>query len=351
MFNNARIDKEYRKATTSVIIGVILCLLAVFGLLMAGIKTAQAVKNADHLNSYIVSYGDDRKDRIAYLDTTGFYQVATYGDDLGYYIAYDDDFYYIISIKEKDWDYFAKQFDDQEEIRIWGYTDEIPAELKSFAIDSLNEDYPDANVTLSDFEDIFGDLMLRAARTGSVKGFGGWYNLTPWYLVLAFFGALFGFMFLLIGLNTRKSFRVLKQDEFGGNAILDEINAPDTVSFDNDSIYLTQNYLVNTKGSISPVRYEDIFWMYVTSHRTNGIHDYDYVNVVTKDGRNINCFNSPALGKKKSEATQNNHTELMNALLERNPDIRVGYVQENIEAYQELLKDLKNKKKANDIDI
>ena len=63
MFNNARIDKEYRKATTSVIIGVILCLLAVFGLLMAGIKTAQAVKNADHLNNYIVSYGDDRKDR------------------------------------------------------------------------------------------------------------------------------------------------------------------------------------------------------------------------------------------------------------------------------------------------
>ena len=351
MFHNSRIDKEYKKATASAIIGAVLLLLARGLMLVSAIRTIQSNRNAEHLNNYIISYDENRKDRIAYLDTTGFYQVATYGDDLGYYIAYDDDFYYIISIKEKDWDYFANQFDDKEEIRIWGYTKEIPEELKSYAIDSLNEDYPDANVKLSDFEDIFGDLMLSAGREASVKGLGGWFGLNGSLVIGAFLAALFGVITLLLGLNNRKSFNVLSEDEFGANPILDEINGPDAASYDNGSLYLTDSYLVNTRGSLSAVRYEDIFWMYVTSHRTNGIHDYDYLNVVTKDGKNISCLNSSAIGKKRKEATQNSHSELIEALLEKNPDIRVGYVQENVEAYQELLKDLKNKKDTDNLNI
>ena len=347
MFNNAHIDKEYKKATTSAIIGAILLVLALVLMAISCVRTVQNNKNAEHLNNYIVSYDDDRVNRIAYLDTTGFYQIATYGDDLGYYIAYDDDFYYIISIKEKDSD----QFDDKEEIRIWGYTREIPEELKEYAIESLNEDYTDANVKMSDFEDIFGDLMLESGRTSSVKGLGGWWNLNSTFVMGAFLAALFGVIVLPLGLSSRKSFNVLSEDSFGGNAIMDEINDPETVVYDKDSLYLTKNYLVNTKGTVNAVRYEDIFWMYVTSHRTNGIHDYDYLNVVTKDGRNISCFNSPAFGKKKREATQSSHTELMDALLERNPEIRVGYTKEHVEAYQELMKDLKNKKSSNDIDL
>ncbi len=351
MFNNAHIEKEYRKATTGIVIGIILLLIMAGLLLTSIVRTAQNKGRAEHLNDLITTYGDDRKDRIAYLDTTGFYQVATYGDDLGYYIAYDDDFYYIISIKEKDWDYFAKQFDDKEEIRIWGYAEEIPGELKPYAIDSLKEDFPDANIAYSDFEDIFGDLMLSAGREASVKGLGGLFKLNGALAVSGLLSGFFGMVLLLIGLSNRKSFNVLMEDSLGNNPILDEINDPETIHFDNDSLYLTSRHLVNTKGSISAVSYEDIFWMYVTSHRTNGIHDYDYVNVVTKDGRNISCFNSPTLGKKKREATHDTHNELIEALLEKNPEIRVGYVQENIEAYQELLKSLKNKKEADGINI
>ena len=351
MFNNAHIQKEYRKTTTRIIIGAILLTAALALLLTSVIRTLQFNRNAEHLNDLIISNDENRKDRIAYLDTVGFYQVATYGDDLGYYIAYDDEFYYIISIKEKDWDYFAEQFDDKDEIRLWGYTREIPVELKSYAIDSLNEDYPDAHVSITDFEDIFGDLLLSAGKEASVRGLGGWYELNAPFIFGSLPLALFGIILLLTGLNSRKSFAVLKDDAFGGNAIIDEINDPETVSYDNDTLFLTRNHLVSTKESVHAIDYQDIFWMYVTSHRTNGIHDYDFLNIITKDGKTISCFNSPTLGKKKREETKDVHIELMEALSQRNPDIRIGYVQENIEAFQELQKDLKNKKEAGDIQI
>ena len=350
MFNNERINKEYRKAMTSVIIGAILLFLAVALLGISVVKTLSNKKNAEHLNE-VMYREEQRENQIAYLDVTGFYQFASYGDDLGYYIAYDEDYYYIISIKEKDWDYFAKQFDSKDVITLWGYTKLIPEEAKSYAIEALNEEYPDENITLSDFENIFGDLMLEAGRDASVKGLGGWIKLGGTYLGGAFLAALFGLITLLLGSNNRKSFAVLQDDGFSGNRIMDEMNDPASETYDNGALYMTENYLVDTKGSIKAIPYQDIFWMYVTSHRTNGIHDYNYLNVVTKDGRTFNCFNSKAFGKKNRENTEESHTAIINRLLEKNPDIRVGYVQENIEAYQELLKDRKEKKKTGETDI
>ncbi|MBR4421037.1 MAG: hypothetical protein IKS69_00710 [Erysipelotrichaceae bacterium] len=342
MFDNAKLNKEYRKATMMVVIGAVLLLLAIGLLGVSFLKASSNRRNAEHLNDAMYR-DDDRVGRIAYLDVLGFYQFATYGDDLGYYIAYDEDYAYIISIKEKDWDYFADQFDDKNRIVLWGYTDEIPSEAKSYAIDALNDEYPDEHYTLSDFDNIFGDLMLSAGRDASVKGLGGWIHLYSTYITGAFLAALFGVITLLLGLSNRKSFGVLNEDPIGGSRILDELNEPATQSYDNGSLYLTDHYLVDTKGSIKAVDYDDIFWMYVTNHRTNGIRDYNYLNIVTKEGKTFNCFNAKAFGKKNRENTEESHTEVMNKLLEKNPDIRVGYVQENVEAYNQLLKDLKHK--------
>ncbi|MBO4358792.1 MAG: hypothetical protein J5796_03215 [Erysipelotrichaceae bacterium] len=101
MFNNADIERQYKKASRSMIIGLIGLIVALALLAVSVGRTVYNISKAEHLNDAIVAYYNDgelKKDRIAYLDTTGFYQVASYGDDLGYYIAYDDDYYYIISI-------------------------------------------------------------------------------------------------------------------------------------------------------------------------------------------------------------------------------------------------------------
>ena len=337
MFHNTIIDKEYKKATTSIIAGVLLLVLTI-GMLGASIIRGMQNKNeAVHLNEILVQE-ENRKDRISYIDVIGFYQIATYGDDLGYYIAYDEDYYYLVSIKEKDFDYFAKQFDTADTIRMWGTTAEIPYELKTFAIESLNEDFPDENITMDDFDGIFGDLLLEAGRDNSVNGLGGWFTYNIPLIVLGAFALVFGLILLFTGLSQRKSFDVLDDLQFGSSGLLEEINDPDTIFNKKASIYLTKNHLVNVKGRIDAVRYDDIFWVYTTNHRTNGIPDYDFLNVNTTDGRRLICANSPTLGKKRKEATTQLHEELMEELSRRNENIRFGYTKENIEAYQELKK-------------
>ena len=347
MFNNADIERQYKKASRSMIIGLIGLIVALALLAVSVGRTVYNVSKAEHLNDAIVAYYNDgelKKDRIAYLDTTGFYQVASYGDDLGYYIAYDDDYYYIISIKEKDWDYFADQFDDSEWVRLWGYTREIPEELKEYAIESLNEDYPDANLSVYGFDDIFGMLMLETGRDSSVKGLGGFFNLNGLLLGVAFLAGLFGLIYFLLGRSSKKSFKVLGDDQFGESPIMAEINAPEAKWYEGAKTYLTDNYLVSMRDGVNAVKYSDIFWMYVTNHRTNGIADYNFINIVTKDGKMVTTCNSPTFGKKRREATEILHNDIMQALKEKNSDILVGYTAENVEAFKQLQKENKEKK-------
>ena len=334
MYHNTIIDKAYKKATTSVVIGILLLVLTL-GLFGASIiRSVGGQKEAVHLEELMFQEGK-QTEKIAYLDLIGFYQIATYGDDLGYYIAYDEDYYYLISVKEKDFDYFAKQFETADSIRLWGTTAESPYELKQFAIESLNEDFPDENITISDFDDIFGDLLLEAGREASVKGLGGWFKLNIPLIIIGAFTLLFGLILLFSGISQRKSFEVLDDPQFGDSEILKEINDPEAVFYKDASLYLTKNYLVSVKGNIESVRYEDISWVYVTNHRTNAIPDYDFLNVNTTDGRRIVCANSPTFGKKKREATRQLHADIMEELFNRNDKIRLGYVKENIDAYQE----------------
>jgi hypothetical protein len=342
MFNNAIIDKEYRKTNVLVILGMIFFLLTAFFLGYALIDTAKEKNRSAHLND-IMWADEDREDRIAYADLAGFYQFAVYGDDLGYYIAYDDDFFYIISMKDKDFDVIAKQFDEEEYVRVWGYTRQIPQEPKSFAISSLQEDYPEENITMSDFEDIFGDLMLEVKKTSYVRGLGSLFRLNGTLVACGVTTLIAGLIMFLLGLSQRKSFNIFKNTETGSNPLTDEMNALETEWFSNDSLCLTENYLINVKGTVSAVRYEDIFWAYVTKHSTNGIQDYDYLNVITNDGRQIVCGNSRTFGKKNRASTQELHESILNKLLQKNPNIRIGYDQDNLTAMNELKKKLKQR--------
>ncbi|MBQ2658271.1 MAG: hypothetical protein IJF87_06870 [Erysipelotrichaceae bacterium] len=339
MFTNSVLNKEYKKSKTKIISGFILCVLTACLLLAGVLHFVDLKKNAVHLNDVIIS-DSDKTARIAYADLQGYMQFATYGDDLGYYIAWDEDLFYIMSIKEKDYDYFDKRFtDDMASYRFWGFTEEIPNEAKSYAIETLNDELGQEYASYDNFYDVFGDVYLAVEKESKVTGIGGFFKSSGMYLMGAFLTGLFGLILLLTGLSDKKSFKVLEDTSgIGNNQILSQIEADTTKYYENLKLYLTDDYLVSVRNGVSAVRYSDIFWAYVTKHRTNGISDYNYLNIVTKDGGKIMCGNGKTLGKKHSAATSQDHDEILGFIQQKNESVRLGYDQENLAAFNELKK-------------
>ena len=337
MFQNASVNKQYKKTVRSVIFGIVLLTLAVLLLVVGMIRTGNARKNMLHLNDVILSEDRNKNDKFAYLDTTGFFSFASYGDDYGYYIAYDDDFFYLIGMSNKDFDYFAKEFEDKDYLTLYGYTAEIPSEAWSYAIESLNEEMGEEFVSYRNFNDVFGDTLLEVRRKNSVFGLGGFLKTAPLETALAGLCLLFGLILLLTGMGQRKSYETVTDDA------LRELNDPETKERPDMKLLFGDKHMYSYNGKLDVIDYDDIFWVYPTRHSTNGISDYNYLNICTKDGRRVNCANGSAFGKKKQSQTNESHQEIMDFLYEKNPEIRMGYLQENVQAYTELVKSLRKK--------
>lgn len=334
---NKNVDKTYKKTMVSIVIGAIFLSLFVLLLILGTMKVSRYRRNVIHLNDAIISEDSNKYGRIAYLDVLNFFEFATYGDDYGYYIAYDDDFFYIIGMSDKDFDHFAEEFEGKEYLRLYGYTEKIPQEAHSYAIETLNEEMGETYVTESNFNDIFGDTLLKVEKEKSIFGLSGFYEIAAMEVVLGAFSLIIGLILLLTGLSQRKSFETLPVD------VREEIAAPETEERSDLKLLLGNRHLFSYAGKMDAVSYDDIFWVYPTQHSTNGIHDYNFLNIVKKDGSKIVCGNSSALGKKRREQTNDSHVGIMEYLHEKNPEIRLGFLEENLNAYNELIKSLKKK--------
>ena len=185
-------------------------------------------------------------------------------------------------------------------------------------------------------------VCLAAGKPSNVLGVGGYFDMMAPYFVFALMFVAGGLIALLVSLKQKKSFDIFNDNGMLENDIVKEMNSEDCIVYDKSRLCLTEHYLINLAQDAKVIRYSDIFWTYIIRHRTNLIPDYNYLNVMTSDGRQISCANSPTFGKKKKEATEEFHNEILRTLAEKNENIRIGYVKENIDAYREHLKAREN---------
>ena len=347
---NSVISKAYGRANARFIAGIILLVLAA-GLAIGGFVNFQnAKKNMKDLSEIIYSTDSSKTSRLAYADIGDFFMFASKGDDLGYYIAYNSEDFYIVSMSDSAYADSVRLYNNRGSnglFRVYGVTASIPSEAKKYAIEALNEEAGEQIVSFGNFDQVFGDACLSVYEESKVFGLTGFYEVSAMYVVLGGFALLFGLILFFIGRSQRKSFSaVLGGDSLAGNKIMEEIEKENTVWMKDMKIYLTDDYLVSVSGSIDPVKYSDIFWIYPTVHRTNGIQDYNYLNVVTKDGRTITCANGAAGLKKKRAATEEAHQTIMKTAAEKNPGVRLGYDDDNLAAYNQLRDEIKNSRKT-----
>ncbi len=344
--NNEFLRKDHSKQKMTMIGGIVLLVLAILLVSVAAVQVFGSKKNAEHLNDVIVRTEGEKTNVPAYADFDGFFQFASYGDDLGYYIAYDEDYFYIMSIAEKDYEYFAKKYDETDgTVRFWGYTEEIPYQAKQYAIEVLNEEMEDENfVSYSNFDDIFGDVMLAADKESNVFGLKSMFNKKGYLVFPGLLAALFGLILFFGGKSALKSYdNLFSSDNYQGQRVLAETNSGTAKWFQDLRVYLTEHYLVGVRSGVSAIAFTDIFWAYITRHRTNGIADYNFLTICTKDGKRVSLGNGRTAGKKHRAQTEEEHSEILNAIYEKNPDVLIGFTKENQAAFADLCKQLKQK--------
>lgn len=341
--HNEKIEKGYKRARFVWLIGVIALALSAV-LLLAGIgKYFYAKSHVAHMDEIILSDKEVKTRKLAYLDMIGCYEFASNGES-GYYIAYNEDYYYLAQMTDDVYDYIEAEYEKKGdgELDIYGWTVSIPSDVRRLAIDSFNEEFGEEVVNDDTFEDIFGDIALSVHERPKLFGLDGFMNVSGGYLVAAIFSLIVGMLEFFLGKNRRKSYADVLKDE--SQSVLREISRESTTWFDLPKVYLTDEHIISVDASLDVIPYSDVFWTYMTEHRTNGIHDYDFMNISTKDGRLIQ-FGRIGTLQDKGGARFDIYNQVMGRIREKNPEARLGYSKENHDAAYANQKRAKQEKK------
>ncbi len=338
------IRKEYDRARYTFIAGIILLVMTALLLGIGIFGYFNAKGDLPHFNDILESDRKDRTGKMAYLDIYGCYSFASDGDR-DYYIAYDDTYNYMISMDEEAYEDAAEKYENSDGlIRLTGFTVSIPEEAIPYAIESFNEDAGEDFLNEYNFADYFGDLCLAVRPEKKVFGFDGFLTVSGVFFIGSIFTLAIGLILLFTGRVRKNSFSALFDP--ADDRLLSEVCAEDAVWFDKIKTGLTRDHLVSINGSFDAIDYSDIFWAYITQHKTNLIRDYDYIHIADKNGRQYSFANSPTFIKKNRENTKDLHEQIFTMIRGKNPDVLIGYTQENMEAFQQLLRRNKEDQKG-----
>ena len=133
------IGAEYKRVKRSYITALSLLLLAATVLIAGAVYYFRAYSNVYEIEDLITRTAPNRTKKYAYMDIYGAFIFASEGN-ADYYIAYNDQYYYIFSINSDYTSYLQSRFEDagSDPVRLYGWSMIIPDEAKDYAISSLD---------------------------------------------------------------------------------------------------------------------------------------------------------------------------------------------------------------------
>ena len=339
------IGAEYKRVKRSYITALALLLLAAAVLIAGAVYYLIAYSNVYEIEDLITSTAPNRTKKYAYMDIYGAFIFASEGN-ADYYIAYNDQYYYIFSINSDYTSYLQSRFEDagNDPVRLYGWSMIIPDEAKDYAISSLNVELEGIYVNRDNFDSYFGDLRLRVLPESKLLSFSSFFEYSTWFVLAAGLLLLMGLPLFGEARRKKKSYDLFINES--DPSLMSELRNENAVWNDQLKTCITENYFVSARNKFAAVKFSDIFLAYITKHKTNGIPDYDYISVCTRDGQKLECANSGSFGKTRKEETSAMHADILGQIYEKNPAARIGYSPENNAAFTQLQKQIREKKKA-----
>ena len=268
---------------------------------------------------------------MAYVDVVGISNWLYDYDGAVYYSVEDaEGYFYTVRVSEDEYkkmkaqqEYWLRESDSEpmpEAHRLTGVVSTTVPTVKS----SLAESW---DISVSEYEQYFGKLYLNTTTTaGEEKAMG-------WFVGMIFCGIFAGILLAcLIGASsrTRKSLNTLEERGLLERAAM-ELEAPGNLTIGKDQARLSQQFLFERGGGIA-IPFGDILWCYQQT-RQQGFSTVG-VNLIvrTASGKMLQAISVP--GKDKKGLVR----EAMVWIAQHNPNVFLGYTNENMAAYSQMCK-------------
>lgn len=352
--NGEQIIKKGKKTPMWIIIGYIICIIAIFGASYY-IEYKQKNEKPEPIDFTTDGAIGMEVDQYAYLDVQGLTdEVAIYGDTENqydsnndrYYIAFNDGYWYIVDLNFDTID-MLKELQDYtysndenaivpEPVRIYGMTETISDELKKMMLDFYNEGVEEENkISIDDFEQYFGSVLLNVRREPVDT------TVEELIIVIASIG-IFVILITHISVSIIKG-RVRKYLKKNGynEELARQLDDNVEETHYKDKIIITKDFLVDLKtANFTAFKFSDVKWVHIHNLKYYGVTATSSIIVHLNDGKTkFQCVEI------KGAETQE-FLGIFEKICEKVPaDCLKGFSQENQKEFKQYKKDLKEKRK------
>ena len=330
---------EYKKMLHSITkwlwifgMGIILCVILIY----YGFKLENELENKELVEYSELVYSEEKENEHVKFTTTYLpYDFAEKTDDsytYTYYLITDTkNIVYIARLTDSTVSSMRTLYEIDPEnysYELSGYTHEIPDDLKQIAIESYNEVAEKEIVNNENFKDYLGSTYMDEINA----------PVSDLYIGMFCFGigggiVLFVLLIYIIVVLIRFKSKVNK---FGQGDLEMHLSSPMTLNYSKSEVYLTNDYIISTAKGIDFYIYEDLAWMYLHKQYYNGILTHMYLLGFSKykNKKQILAY---------SRKDENSLNEIVTKILEKNPNILIGFNKENKQKYKEIIKSNKIK--------
>ncbi len=314
------------------IVGIIIVIVGLFGggilSYLISIEKPSNLSQEDESGQYVEINVD--------LVTSYFATLTTDNSLEKYYFITSDDKLYIAKLDDETFSKLEANYDynystDEnavapDAVAITGFTDHIPDEIKTFAIEYFSES-EGLELSTQEFDELVYPLLLDTyqTKTDSIM------NITVIFGVTTVVGLILIMIYMNSTSKTKKSLNKYKKEL---NVIEDELNNNSTIHNELCKVYISDNYIVSYNDVLKIIRLSDVVWLYPFEYRQKGVVTQKSVYIITKDGTKNIVGNINSWSKNKEES----YNELYQTLLRKTPDALHGYSKDNKEKMQRYTK-------------
>lgn len=177
---------------------------------------------------------------------------------------------------------------------------------------------------------------------GNLNKFNLFTRIATTETLIIFFAGIFAITFFVLGIAN-----IVKLDFYfkkhGGKeqiiALENEMNSGSAIWLKKSKTYITENYIISFRNGFTAFRYSDLLWLYECEHSVNGIKTRTSLKALCTNGKTYEVASAPNYKEVKTEFMM-----ILGSAAEKNPDILIGYSNENIAASKNILKQIKYQK-------
>lgn len=340
--NGKKTIKKAKKLPQWIIIGYIICIIAIVGaaFLINYKKQTQTSKAIDYTTNGGIGV---KVNQYAYLDVQGLsYEIAEIKNDR-YYLVSNKGILYLVDLNQdiisqlKEWqEYYYSQGTEEtlpepESAKIYGVTETVPEDLKKIVVDFCNKDIPEEQqIKIEEYEKYFGSTLLNARKNPI--------NITPQkvIIIIASIGLIvFTIIYITLFRDQNKVKKYLKKNKYEEDLAhqLDDLIEEQHYE---EKLIITKDFLVDLKyGGFIAFKYADVKWVYQNNVKILGITTgFSNITVHLRDGKTkLAC--AKIIGKQDAE-----FTGIFNTICKKSAkDVLKGYNKNTKKAFKQYKKD------------